>query len=182
MNCDPAASDCAAGEALVLRDQALAALDGGDPPAALALAARGLGVLEAAGLGGGPDAAALLVAIAEIEESSGRFSDAAVTIAPAIAILGDAIAEGADDDVLLLWCQAQERLAGLERLAGDFAAAAARLRGVLVQAAAAFGEASMAVVSAANALGVVAKYASDFEAAEAAYRRAAAALDGVDDP
>ena len=182
MNCDPAAGDRAAEKALGLRDQALAALDGGDPPAALPLAARGLATLEAAGLGGGPDAAALLVAVAEIEECLGRFGDAAVTIAAAITILGDAIAGGGDGDILLLWCQAQERLAGLERLAGDFDTAAARLRAVLDRAASAFGEASMAVVSAANALGVVGKYASDFDAAEAAYRRAAAALDGLDDP
>ncbi len=40
----------------------------------------------------------------------------------------------------------------------------------------------MAVVSAANALGVAGKYASDFDAAEAAYRRAAAALDSLEDP
>src|SRR5229473_3970961 len=88
MNCDPAVvvSDRAAGEALALRDQALAALDRGDPPAALAFAARGLVVLEAAGLGGGPDEAALLVAVAEIQEALGRFGDAGVTIATAIAI------------------------------------------------------------------------------------------------
>jgi len=161
MNCDPAVvvSDRAAGEALALRDQALAALDRGDPPAALAFAARGLVVLEAAGLGGGPDEAALLVAVAEIQEALGRFGDAGVTIATAIAILQDVA--GDDDDSLLLWCQAQERLAGLERLAGDFDAAAARLAVVLDRAAAAFGEASMAVVSAANALGVAGKYASD---------------------
>src|SRR5229473_1178453 len=179
MNCDPAVvvSDRAAGEALALRDQALAALDRGDPPAALAFAARGLVVLEAAGLGGGPDEAALLVAVAEIQEALGRFGDAGVTIATAIAILQDVA--GDYDDSLLLWCQAQERLAGLERLAGDFEAAAARLGVVLDRASAAFGEASMAVVSAANALGVVGKYAADFGAAEAAYRRAVTALDGV---
>ena len=73
-------------------------------------------------------------------------------------------------------------LAGLERLAGDFDAAAARLGAVLDRASAAFGEASLAVVSAANALGVVYKHAADFDAAEAAYRRAMAAADGRADP
>jgi len=182
MSCDPAvvAGDRAAGEALVLRDQALAALDRGDPPAALALAGRGLAVLEAAGLGGGPDQAALLVAAAEIQEALGAVGEAGVTIAAAIAILDRVVPQGGDQDLLLVWCQAQERLAGLERLAGDFGAAAARLGGVLDRASAAFGEASMAVVSAANALGVVGKYAADFGAAEAAYRRAMAAADGLD--
>ena len=117
-------------EALALRDQALATLDGGDPRAALDIAGAGLADLEVAGLGGGADAAALLVTVAEIEESLDRFGDAAVTIAAAIAILEDVaaegvMAEGGDDDSLLLWCQAQERLAGLERLAGGFDAAAA---------------------------------------------------------
>jgi len=165
-------------EALLARDRALAALDEGDPAAALAIAGEGLAVLEAAALGGGPDAAALLVTRAEIEESLGRFGDAAATAAAALACLEDAVAE----DCLLLWCQAQERLAGLERLEGKFSAAAARLSAAADRAAAAFGEASPAVVSAANALGVVYRYAADFDAAEEAYRRAMAAAGGQADP
>src|ERR1700677_1539767 len=172
-----------ADEALLARDRALKALDEGDPVAALRIAGEGLAVLEAAGLGGGPDAAAVLVARAEIEESLGRFGDAAATAAAALAFLEDVLAEDvvAEDgagDTLLLWCQAQERLAALERLAGDFDAAAARLSAAVDRAAAAFGEASPAVVSAANALGVVHKYAADFDAADRAYRRAMAAADG----
>jgi hypothetical protein len=108
----------AAREALSLRDQALAALDGGDPSVALGIVRQGLACLGAAGLRGGADEAALLVALAEIEEALGRFSDARATIAAAIAILEDAVAEDGDDDSLMLWCQAHERLAGLERLAG----------------------------------------------------------------
>ena len=182
-NCEPpvVASHCATEQALALRDQALAALDGGDPRAALAIAGDALAILEVAGLGAGADAAALLVALAEIEESLDQFGDAAVTIAAAIAILENPAAESGDEDILL-WCQAHERLAGLERLAGEFEVAAARLRAVLDRASAAAGEASMAVVSAANALGVVCKYTSDFDAAEVAYRRAVAALDGLADP
>ncbi len=91
------------------------------------------------------------------------------------------VAEDSDPDCLLLWCQAQERWAGLERLAGEFGAAAARLDAVLDRASAAFGEASPAVVSAANALGVVYKYAADFDAAQAAYQRALAAAGGQGD-
>ena len=176
------ASDDVAEQALLLRDRALAALDGGDPAAALAIADEGLALLEAAGLGGGPDAAAVLVTRAEIEESLDRFDDAAGTIAAAIALLENMATEGGDDDCLVLWCQAQERLAGLERLAGEFDVAAARLGAVLDRASAAFGEASPAVVSAANALGVVYKYAADFDAAEAAYQRAMAAADGQGGP
>ena len=37
-------------------------------------------------------------------------------IAAAIAILEDILPECGDDDIVMLWCQAQERLAGLERL------------------------------------------------------------------
>jgi tetratricopeptide (TPR) repeat protein len=168
--------------AVLSRDRALTALDGGDPVAALAIAGEGLAMLEAAGLGDGPDAAAILVARAEIEEALGRFGDAAATAATALAFLGDVMAGGGTGDSLLLWCQAQERLAGLERLAGHFDAAAARLTAAADRAAAAFGEASPAVVSAANALGVVYKYAADFDAAEGAYRRAMAAADGQGGP
>ena len=176
------ATGTAAGEALCLRDQALAALDEGNPSRACGLAGRALGALEAAGLRGGLDEAAVLVALAEIEEALGRFAGAGGTIAAAIGILEDCAAEYSDDDSLLLWCQAQERQAGLERLAGDFTGAAARLRGVLDRASAVLGEASLAVVSAANALGIVYKYASDPDAATAAYERAAAALAGLADP
>ncbi len=184
MSGEPAAAaiDDAAGQALDLRDRALAALDEGDPHAALAVTGDALAVLEAAGLSSGPDAAAVLVARAEIEESLNRFGDAAATIAAAAALLDPVVAEGGDDDCLLLWCQAQERSAGLERLAGDFGAAAARLGVVLDRASAAFGETSAAVMSAANALGVVHKYAADFDAADAAYRRAMAAATSRGDP
>lgn len=164
-------------QALALRDEALAALDRGDPPAALAIAGQALAALEAAGLGNAADAAALLVARAEIEECLDRFGDAA-----AIAILENVAPDARDDDCLLLWCQAQERLAGLERLAGEFDAAAARLHATADRAASAFGEASLAVVSAANALGVVHKHAADLDAAEAAYRRAMAAARLLPEP
>ncbi len=183
MDCEPAtAPGAAADEALGLRDQALAALDEGNSSEALGLTSQGLATLEAAGLRGGLDAAAVLVAHAEIEEALGRFDDARATIAAAIAILDDAVAEDADDDTLMVWSQAQERLAGLERLTGDFTGAAARLRAVLDRVSAALGEASLAVASAANALGIVYKYASDFDAAEDAYRRAAAAVAALADP
>jgi tetratricopeptide (TPR) repeat protein len=171
-------ADTGASEALSLRDQALAALDGGAPSAALGIARQGLAVLEAGGLRGGADEAALLVALAEIEEGLGRHGEARVTITAAVGMLQDVLEQ---DDNLILWCQAQERLAGLERLAGDFAAAEARLGAVLERASAEFGEVSLAVVSAANALGVVYKYASDFDGAEAAYRRAAGAAAGLTD-
>jgi tetratricopeptide (TPR) repeat protein len=174
-------ADAAAGEALSLRDQALAELDAGDPSGALGIARQGLAVLQAAGLRGGADEAAMLIALAEIEEALGCFGDAGVTIAAAIVTLEDDELED-EDDKLILWCQAQERQAGLERTAGDFDVAASRLRLVLDRASAALGEASRAVVSAANSLGVVYKYASDFDAAESAYRRAAAAAQGLADP
>ena len=174
------AGDDAARHALLLRDQALAALDDGDPVAGLAITDEGLAVLAAAGLGDGPDAAAVLIARAEIEESLDRFSAAAVT-ATSAAVLLDNVVTDEDGDGLLLWCQAQERLAGLERLAGEFGAATARLEAALDRVSAA-GEASPAVVSAANALGVVHKYAGDFDAAEAAYQRAMTAAGGQADP
>jgi tetratricopeptide (TPR) repeat protein len=197
---DAAAIQRAADEALTLRDQALAALDGGDPEAALAIAGQGLALLDAAGLRDGADAAAVLITLAEIEECLDRFGDAAATVSAAIAILATVVPEDlvpqndvaendapevdvpqGDADSLLLWCQAQERLAGLERLEGQFDAAAGRLAAVLDRASRAFGEESLAVVSAANALGVVYKYAADFDAAEVAYRRAlAAALSTAD--
>ena len=170
----------AAEAALGLRDQALAVLDRGDPGAALTLAQEGLAVLAEAGLSGGPDEAAVLVALAEIEEALDRYADAAASVGAAIGLLGgDGGPGGRDGDLLLVWCQAQERQAGLERLAGAYAAAAARLTSVLDAASAAFGEASQAVVSAANALGVVGKYAGDFAAAQAAYARALAAAEAM---
>jgi len=172
----------AADQALDWRDQALAALDEGNPVRALDLAARALSTLEAAGLRGGLDEAAVLVARAEIEEALDRFADARATTIAAIAILDRETEDDSDDDSVTLWCQAQERLAGLERLSGDFAAAAARLRAAADRASAALGENSLAVVSAANSLGVVCKHMADFDAAEAAYRRAQAAAAGLPDP
>jgi tetratricopeptide (TPR) repeat protein len=163
-----------AADLLALRDQALDALDRGDMQAALALADAGMAAIEAAGPGGA-DAAALLIARAEIEEGLDRFGDAAVTIAAAIALLADGTAPDGDDDLLVLWCQAQERLAGLERTSGDLESAATRLRAVLDRAARELGETSRAVVSAANALGVVYKSAADLDAAQACYERATAA-------
>ncbi len=165
-------------EALARRDRALAALDEGDLPAALIAAGRGLAVLETAGLCGGPDEAALLVALAEIQEAAGQVCESRVTVVAASAKL-EGVAPDWDDDLLVLWCQAQERLAGLERLAGEFGAAAARLHAVLDRARAALGEGSREVVSAANALGVVHKYAGEFDAAEAAYRCAVGAAEAM---
>ncbi len=176
------AAPAGAAAALGLRDQALAALDAADPQAALGVARQGLAVLEEAGLRGQADEAALLVSLAEIEEALDRFDDARTTIAAAIAILSSLGLDDEDHDTLMLWCQAQERLAGLERLAGNFAVAVARLRAVADRASAALGEASLPVVSAANALGVVYKYASDLDAAGAAYQRAVAAARGLADP
>ena len=172
----------AADAALSLRDQALAALDAGSPSRALDLSTQALIALEVRGLRGGLDEAAVLIARAEIEEALDQFGDARVTIIAATAILADSVTDDADDDNVTLWCQAQERMAGLERLAGDFGAAAARLSVVLDRASAALGEASLPVASAASALGVVHKYSSDFDAAEAAYRRASAAVAGMADP
>jgi len=106
----------AAQAALTLRDRALAALDGGDPAAALGIAERGLALLGAAGAGGGADEAALLVAAAETEEALGRAGAAGMTAAAAAGLLGGIVAAApGDDGSLVLWCQAQERLAGLER-------------------------------------------------------------------
>ena len=82
----------------------------------------------------------------------------------------------------MLWCQAQERLAGLERTSGDLESATTRLRVVLDRAARELGETSRPVVSAANALGVVHKSASDFDAAQACYERAMAAAGRWDEP
>jgi hypothetical protein len=178
-----AAAIGAADAALDWRDQALAALDEGNPAWALSLAARALSTLEEAGLRGGLDEAAVLIARAEIEEALDRFTDARATIVAAIALLDRADDRATEDtDDVTLWCQAQERLAGLERLAGDFAGAAARLRAVLDRASAGLGENSLAVVSAANSLGVVCKHASELDAAEAAYRRAEAAAAGLPEP
>jgi tetratricopeptide (TPR) repeat protein len=182
MNSGPAATaGTAADAALGMRNEALAALDEGDPMRALELSTRALVMLERGGLRGGLDEAAVLVARAEIEEALDRFHEARVTIAAATAILACAGAGDADEDTVALWCQAQERTAGLERLAGDFGAAAARLTAVLDRASAVLGEASLSVVSAASALGVVHKYSSDFDAAEAAYQRASAAMRAMPD-
>jgi hypothetical protein len=104
MESETAPAACAAAcEALGLRDQALGALDEGDPSRALGLTGQGLATLKAAGLHGGLDESAVLVAHAEIEEALGCFDDARVTIATALAILADASADDADHDSLVLW-------------------------------------------------------------------------------
>jgi hypothetical protein len=171
-----------ADEALGRRDEALAALDNGDLPAALALAAEGLALLASAHLVAGLDEAAVLIARAEIEECAGHLDDAAATLSAAMEIIGDPARADDDEDRLALWCQASERLAGLEQLGGEFEAAMARLAAVLGRASAAFGEASLPVVSAANSLGMACKAAGEFDAAAAAYWRAGAALAGLAGP
>jgi tetratricopeptide (TPR) repeat protein len=171
--------------ALLLRDRALTELDEGNPAAAFVLARRGLASLAAAGCGSGLDAASLLIALAEIEEDLNRFADATATITAAIGLLGDewgAAYAHSDSDRLMLWCLAQERMAGLERRAGRFNLAAERMAAVLDAVADAFGETSPAVVSAANALGLACKQAGNLGAAQAAYGRAMAALQGQVDP
>jgi tetratricopeptide (TPR) repeat protein len=140
-------------------------------------------VLAEAELGGGLDEAALLIAVAEVQERLDRLAAAGESIGVAIGLLGgDAGPDRSVDDLdaVLLWCQAQERQAGLERLGGDFAGASSRLTHVLDVAAAEFGEASMAVVAAGNALGVVHKHAGELDAATAAYERAIAAAQGLE--
>jgi tetratricopeptide (TPR) repeat protein len=67
-------------------------------------------------------------------------------------------------------------------MSGDLESAAARLRAVLDRAARELGETSRTVVSAANALGMVFKYTSDFEAAQACYERAMAAMERWAEP
>jgi len=174
--------DSTAAAILGLRDRALAALDAGQPALALGLSAQALVMLATRGLRGGLDEAAVLIARAEIQEALDQFAGARATITAANAILADSLTGDADEDSVALWCQAQERTAGLERLAGDHSAAAARLGAVLDRAAAVLGEASVPVASAASALGVVHKYSADFDAAETAYQRAAAAVAGMTAP
>jgi tetratricopeptide (TPR) repeat protein len=171
--------------AVRLRDRALAELDEGKPAAALVLARRGLATLMAAGCGRGLEAASLLIALAEIEEDLNRFADATATITAAIALLGaerGAASVYPEPDRLMLWCLAHEQLAGLERRAGRFSLAAERLAAILDAVADAFGETSPAVVGAANALGLACKQAGNLEAAQAAYGRAMAALQGQANP
>jgi tetratricopeptide (TPR) repeat protein len=179
----------AADEALARRDEALGALDAGDLQAALSLIEQGLGLLRAAGLDGGLDEAALLIALAEIDECAGNLGSARSAAEAALVIVDGAITDGAigddaDDDAgtTLLWCQAQELMASLEQLSGEYPAAMNRLDAALTRAAAAFGESSLAVVSAANSLGMARKAAGELDGAEAAYRRAEAALRGLVDP
>jgi hypothetical protein len=66
----------------------------------------------------GPGAVAMLVARADIEVGLGLFDEAAATLGVAIALLNLLGHEDddADDDLVFMWCQAQERLASLEGL------------------------------------------------------------------
>ena len=160
--------------ALGHRDQALAELDRGDAGRARAIASQALVLLETGGQGESPDAAALLVALAETDECLGRFDLARVAAGRAATIL--AAFDPEDLDAFWLWCQAEERLAGLDRVGGDLDGAAARLADLIDRAARMLGPVSEAVVSAENALGVVHKYAGHFDDAAAAYGRALRAL------
>jgi tetratricopeptide (TPR) repeat protein len=162
--------------ALAHRDQALAELDRGDAERALAIASDALVLLETTGQGESLDSAALLVALAEIDESLGHFDVARVAAGRAAAILAAAF-DPEDLDTFWLWCQAEERLAGLDRVGGDVDGAAARLVDLIDRAARILGPVSEAVVSAENALGMAHKYAGHFDDAEAAYGRALRALE-----
>lgn len=193
--------ESAAGKALNYRDEALAALDAGDLPAALKLVTRGLAVVDSASARGGLSEVALLIARGDRgvrgsprergsharhrhRDHRGRGQH------PAGRPHGRSGEAGTDERAtagtatsrLALWCQAHERLAGLEQVAGDFMTARARLATVLDRASATFGEASLPVVSAASSLGMVCQAAADFDAAAAAYWRAGAALAGLAGP
>ena len=122
------------------REQALATLDAGRPRTALTACRRGLATLEKAALDQTRAAVALLLAMAEIEECLGRIDDARTTATAAMAIL-DVLGPDGDERVVL-WCQAQERLAALDRLSDDPGAACIRLGAVRDRAVASFGEAS----------------------------------------
>src|SRR5580658_1485488 len=87
----------AADSAIGLRDEALAALDGGDAAAAHDLVSQGLAVLAAGGLSGA-DEAALLLAGAEIEEALGQFEAAHAQAARAADLLADDCPVGEDAD------------------------------------------------------------------------------------
>jgi tetratricopeptide (TPR) repeat protein len=153
------------------RDRALAELDAGDARAAAVTAEGALAVLMSAGLGDGPDVAALLLAIAEIAESQGNFPDARNAAERAVVLIGDA---GGDEDAetWLLWCRAQQRLAAQERIAGDHARAEHRLLQVLDRRGA---DSVEVLVATCDALGTVYRYSGRFDDADAAYRRALAA-------
>ena len=162
--------------ALARRDLALAELDRGDAEGARAIASEALALAGIAGQGESLEAAALLVALAETEESLGHFDLARVAAGRAAAIVA-AAADPEDPGTFWLWCQAEERLAGLDRAGGDFDGAVARLGGLISRAARILGPVSEAVVSAENALGMVHKYAGHFGDAAAAYGRALRALE-----
>jgi tetratricopeptide (TPR) repeat protein len=171
----------AAAEAREWRDKALWALDTSDLAAAVAMARKGLAVLRGAAILGGQDEATVLIALAEIEECFGNFGGASDAASRAVRILDQVRPAGAVGD-LVMWCQAQERLAGLERQDGQYETAALRLAAVLERASASLGEASHAVVTAASSLGVVHQCAGDLDAAAAAYQRATTALAEMLDP
>jgi tetratricopeptide (TPR) repeat protein len=160
--------------ALARRDQALAELDRGDAGRARAIASQALVLLATGGQGESSGAAALLVALAETDECLDRFDLARAAAGRAAAIL--AVFDSEDLDAFWLWCQAEERLAGLDRVGGDLDGAAARLADLIDRAVRMLGPVSEAVVSAENALGVVHKYAGHFDDAAAAYGRALCAL------
>jgi hypothetical protein len=82
-------------EALEWRDRALAALDGADPRKALELARRGLAVLGETGPGDGLDEAALLIAVAEIEERLDQFEAAGESVDAAIGLLRSLVTSAA---------------------------------------------------------------------------------------
>jgi tetratricopeptide (TPR) repeat protein len=171
----------AAAEAREWRDKALFALDTSDLAAAVAMARKGLAVLRGASILGGQDEAMVLIALAEIEECFGNFGGARDAASQAARIL-DQVRPDCGPGDLMLWCQAQERLAGLERQDGQYETAALRLAAVLERASASLGGASHAVVTAASALGVVHQCAGDLDAAAVAYQRATTALAEMFDP
>jgi tetratricopeptide (TPR) repeat protein len=139
--------------------------------------------LLGAGLGRSLDVVAVLVTIAQIAESSGSFAEAREAAERAVAMIGDVAGDPntRDPDTWSLWCQAQRRVASLDRIAGDYQSAERRLLDVLELSLLRRDDETDAVVSTSYELGVVYKYAGRFDEAEAAYRQALAVL-GADHP
>ncbi len=160
---------------LAARDRALAQLDAGHADAGVAVATAALADLDGADLGEGLHAAALLVAIVEIERDRGKFKEALAAARRAVSIVGERPGRGADS--LQLWADAHRGLASLEQQNGDVAEAEARL--VRMLRTARRRRADRVVVTGANDLGVLYKYAGRIAEAAASYAEAQVRLESL---
>ena len=168
MNDDTAIIDAA----IRLHDQALDALECGDPQGAAAAALEALELFERESGLEHPDVANVLNCLARIHECAGEFAAAEACSRRAVGIMRHVRELGSSEDIERLYIQSLGGLGNVLRTLGSYAEAEQVLREAIACAENALGGDDEDLVVALNHLAVLFKYTGKFGEAAALYERA----------